>query len=56
MPAGWNNVITSFQSFANCWLKHFESPGFGGAVIGYGPTDSYVGAVMDNQTSSLRWS
>ncbi|GAB4052061.1 hypothetical protein [Catellatospora paridis] len=56
MPAGWNNVITSFKTYANCWVKHYESPGFGGAVIGYGPTDSYIGAVMDNQTSSQRWS
>ncbi|WP_155372669.1 hypothetical protein [Catellatospora vulcania] len=56
MPAGWNNVITSFRTYANCWVKHYESNSYGGAVIGYGPTDSYIGAVMDNQTSSQRWS
>ena len=56
MPAGWNNVITSFRTYANCWVKHYESTSYGGASIGYDPTDSYIGAVMDNQTSSQRWS
>lgn len=56
MPTGWNNVVSSFKTYANCWAKHYESTNFGGAVIGYGPTDSNIGAVMDNQTSSQRWS
>jgi hypothetical protein len=52
---GWVNVVSSYKSYANCWVKHFENPGFGGASVGPLPTRSYIGSAMDNRTSSIRW-
>jgi hypothetical protein len=56
MPAGWDNVISSYRTFANCWVKHYENTGFGGASVGYHGSRGYIGAAMDNRTSSERWS
>ncbi|MEU8079072.1 peptidase inhibitor family I36 protein [Catellatospora citrea] len=56
MPAGWDNVVSSYRTFANCWVKHYELTNYGGASIGYSPTDANIGAAMDNRTSSERWS
>ncbi|MEU8004782.1 hypothetical protein AB0B66_26790 [Catellatospora sp. NPDC049111] len=56
MPAGWDNVITSYRAYANCWIKHFENTGHGGAVVGYEGARSYIGGALDNRTSSQRWS
>jgi len=50
------NQISSYRSYANCWVKHYENPGFGGASIGYLPTRSYIGDAMNDRTSSIRWS
>jgi hypothetical protein len=56
MPAGWDNVISSHRAFGNCWVKHYENTGFGGASVGYEGSRSYIGGAMDNRTSSERWS
>jgi hypothetical protein len=56
MPSGWVNVVSSFRAYANCWVKHYENPSFGGAVVGYTDSRSYIGAALDNRTSSERWS
>lgn len=54
---GWTvNQISSYRSYANCWVTHYENPSFGGASIGYLPTRAYIGAALDNRTSSIRWS
>jgi hypothetical protein len=50
------NQISSWRSYANCWVKHYENPNFGGDSIGYLPTRSYIGDAMDDRTSSIRWS
>lgn len=49
------NVVSSYKSFVNCWVEHFENISFGGASVGPLPTRSYIGAAMDNRTSSIRW-
>jgi hypothetical protein len=56
MPAGWVNVISSYLTFANCWVQHWEDPSHQGAVVGYHGSRSYIGAALDNRTSSQRWS
>ncbi|GAA4728982.1 hypothetical protein [Phytohabitans rumicis] len=56
MPAGWVNVITSYLTFANCWVQHWEDTFQGGDHVGYHGSRSYIGSTMDNRTSSLRWS
>jgi len=52
----WVNRITSFQTFGNCWTKHFEDPGLDGASVGFQSSRTYIGAAMDNRTSSQQWS
>ena len=56
MPAGWVNVISSFRTFANCWDQHWEDTFQGGDHVGYTSSRSNIGALMDNKTSSQRWS
>lgn len=52
----WVNRITSYQAFGNCWTKHFENANFGGASVGFHGSRTYIGAAMDNRTSSEQWS
>lgn len=56
MPGGWNDVISSYKNFANCWTRHFQHNNFGGASIGYSDDSAFVGNAMNDQTSSIRWS
>jgi len=56
MPAGWVNVVSSHRAYANCWVKHYENASWGGASVGYYGSRSYIGAAMDDRTSSERWS
>lgn len=53
---GWNDIISSYKTYANCWAKHYEHSYFGGASIGYSGTLSYIGNAMNDRTSSIRWS
>jgi hypothetical protein len=52
----WVNRITSFQTFGNCWAKHYENANFGGAAVGFQGSRDHIGAAMDNRTSSQEWS
>lgn len=56
MPAGWVNVVSSYRTFANCWVKHYEDPSFNGNVEGYNGSRASMTAGVDNRTSSERWS
>jgi hypothetical protein len=56
MPSGWNDRISSFRGFSNCWTKIYEHSGFGGAALGYQGDTRYVGDALNDQTSSIRWS
>lgn len=56
---GWDNRISSFQGFANCAVKLFESNYFAGSAYpgtGYYVSSSNVGAAMNDQASSVRFS
>lgn len=55
MPGGWDNVVSSFRNYSNCWTNHYEHANFGGASTGYLDDRSSMGA-MNDQTSSIRWS
>lgn len=52
---GWDNRITSFQSYSNCKTAIFENNNYGGASYGYYVNSSNVGAAMNDQASSIRW-
>jgi hypothetical protein len=54
VSAGWDNEISSFRSYANCWVKHWENTSFGGASVG--PTGSRASlGLLDDETSSIEW-
>jgi hypothetical protein len=53
---GWSeDQISSFKGYSNCWVTHFENRNFGGASIGPNSSMSYIGAAMDDRTSSIQW-
>ncbi len=56
----WNDIITSYDTYAFCSAKHFEHINFGGAAypgVGFvGGYVSFVGNIMDDDTSSIQWS
>lgn len=55
MPSGWNDVVSSAKSFANCnTYTHFENSGFTGAELNCGPSCATMGA-MNDKTSSEKW-
>jgi hypothetical protein len=56
VPYGWNDVVSSFRSYNNCWTKLFEHEWLGGAAYGYTPYSSWVGSYFNDLTTSVRWS
>jgi hypothetical protein len=53
---GWDQRISSFLTFNNCWAKHYDLVSFGGASVGYQSSQSPIAALLNNDTSSERWS
>ncbi|MGA2929299.1 MAG: hypothetical protein ABSG43_25580 [Solirubrobacteraceae bacterium] len=56
VPYGWNDVISSFDSYSNCWTKLFENANFTGATYGFADSTSYVGDAMNDRASSIQFS
>ena len=56
MPSGWVNRVSSSTLFSNCWAKHFEDPGFGGAFDGYRGSASNLNVGTNDKVSSIKWS
>jgi hypothetical protein len=62
----WNDIITSYDTYAFCAAKHFEHNNFnlppfpsGVAFPGTGFQGGYVsfvGTIMDDHSSSIQWS
>jgi hypothetical protein len=55
MPAGWNDVISSFKSYSNCTSTIFENGNYGGASY-TAVNSTYVGNAMNDRTSSIKGS
>lgn len=53
--ARWNNDISSYLTYSNCWVKLFDLPGFGGASTAYRGSQPTLGW-MNNDASSARFS
>ena len=52
----WNDRTSSFQGYNACQVKVFENAGYTGGSLGpLGSTD-YVGAAMNDRTTSVRFS
>lgn len=52
----WSDRISSFQGYANCYVKLWENAGFVGASLGYYSGTSNVGSAMNDRASSARFS
>jgi hypothetical protein len=53
---GWNERISSAQGWSSCDIfRHWENPGYDGAVRTRTPNCSYIGDAMNDRTSSLQW-
>jgi hypothetical protein len=56
MPSGWNDDISSYADYADCNSNpHFQNINYSGALADCGPNCSYIGAIMNDQTSSEKW-
>jgi hypothetical protein len=56
MPSGWNDTVSSYADYANCNNNpHYENVNYGGSVANCGPNCSYIGAAMNDRTSSEKW-
>lgn len=56
LTGGWDNVISSFKNYSNCYTNHYEVSGFGGSSTGYWDNHLFIGSAMNDNSSSLRWS
>lgn len=54
VPFGWNDVISSFKSFANCTTVLHENINFTGATL-TGVNVSFGGSAMEDAASSIEW-
>lgn len=50
----WNDRISSWSAFAECQVRIYENASFGGASYGAYTSSSYVGAAMNDRTTSIR--
>jgi hypothetical protein len=56
MPSGWNDDISSYRDYAGCNVNpHWENVDYKGALANCGPNCSYIGAAMNDRTSSEDW-
>ncbi|MXM69111.1 hypothetical protein GR925_38415 [Streptomyces sp. HUCO-GS316] len=54
MPPGWNDIITSLQPWANCWIELYSDENFGGDRDGLFKTNTAdIGSYMNDRTSSI---
>lgn len=52
----WDNRVTSARAYSGCKHSyHYENKYLGGAVKDCGTSCWYVGAALQNRTSSIRW-
>ena len=56
MPPGWNDIISSSLAFSACGHSvHYEHNNQGGAAIDLRSGSSFIGAALNDRTSSILW-
>ncbi|WP_131966008.1 hypothetical protein [Actinomadura sp. KC06] len=53
---GFDNTISWFATYGNCYVAHFEEPYFGGVKTGFLSGPTYIGDLMNDRSTSLQWS
>jgi hypothetical protein len=56
VPAPYNNWMSSFITYSNCWEDDYDLSGPSGYHTGYRGTQAVVNATIDNDTSAANWS
>lgn len=51
----WNDRISSYRGYSNCWVRHWENPDYWGIGMGFDSGRDDL-EYMDNATSSIEWS
>lgn len=52
----WHNRVSSFQTFSNCWTQHYDGVNWGGNFVGYQGSQLAIAGLLDDDTSSMKWS
>ena len=52
----FNQSISSFKVYNNCWARHYDNVNFGAPFVGYQGGQAVISATVDDDTSSERWS
>ncbi|MEV7007763.1 hypothetical protein [Streptosporangium sp. NPDC051022] len=55
LDSGFNDKISSFESYSDCEANHYEHFEYGGSSTGWRGHTSYIGSAMNDQTSSIEW-
>jgi hypothetical protein len=50
----WNQRVSSFITYNNCWMRHYDLVSWGLPFVGYSGTQASIGGGLDNDTSSMR--
>lgn len=53
MPSGWNDEISSFQTFPRCWQILYADGGYRGRSTAKSQSMIYVGDAMNDQASTI---
>ncbi|WP_433325930.1 hypothetical protein [Spirillospora sp. CA-294931] len=51
----WDNQISSFKTYADCEVNHYEHPNWGGVRTGHQTTQSYIGDAMNDRSTEFEW-
>jgi hypothetical protein len=51
----WNDRVSSFTGYSQCQIKIFENDNVGGASLGPLSYSDYVGAAMNDRTTSMQF-
>jgi hypothetical protein len=52
VPAGWNDIISSFRGYGACWTRIWEHTNRFGSTFGFTGDAAYVGDAMNDRASS----
>jgi hypothetical protein len=52
----WNQRVSSFRTYNNCYTKHWDLTSWNGNFVGYQGGQAVIAGLLDNDTSSMQWS
>ncbi|RKS79016.1 hypothetical protein BZB76_0454 [Actinomadura pelletieri DSM 43383] len=55
LPEDWNDTITSFKTYVQCQVNHYQHPDYQGTRTGWLEDTPNIGSIMNDRTSSIQW-